>query len=83
MASELARLREAWERADARLHAHVGPEHRAHLSPQDQARVSDVDAEIGDDLRGDPGALEAAAVDARSTYDAYVGAMHLLGQGLG
>ena len=81
--SELRELHQAWERADARLHAHLASHHRAHLSQERQARVSNMETEIGDDILGDPGELEAASREARSTYDAYVMAMHGLGQGMG
>ena len=80
---ELQELHQAWERADARLHAYLAPHHRSHLSNEHQARVSDIEAEMGDDILGDPGELEAAAREAQSTYGAYTMAMHGLGQGLG
>jgi hypothetical protein len=81
--SELHELHQAWERADARLHAHVARHHRSHLSNEHQARVSNIEAEMGDDILGDPGALEAAAREAQSTYGAYTMALHALGQGMG
>ena len=62
--SELHELHQAWERADARLHAR---HHRSHLSNEHEARVSNMEAEMGDDDLGDPGALEAAAREAQST----------------
>jgi hypothetical protein len=79
--SELDQLREAWERADARLHAHLASKHRPHLPHEHQLRVSEMEAEIADDILGDPGEVEDAAEQARSTYDAYVAGLHHLGQG--
>ena len=81
--SDLQELHQAWERADARLHAHLPSHHRSHLSHEHQARVSSVGAEMGDDILGDPGEFEAAAREAQSTYSAYVMGMHQLGQGMG
>jgi hypothetical protein len=81
--SELHELHQAWERADARLHAHLARHHRSHLSNEHQARVSNIEAEMGDDVLGDPGELEAAAREAQSTYAAYTMALHGLGQGMG
>jgi hypothetical protein len=81
--SDLHELHQAWLRADARLHAHLASHHRSHLSTEPQARVSDVEAEMGDDVLGDPGELEAAAREAQSTYGAYTMALHGLGQGMG
>jgi hypothetical protein len=81
--SELRELHQAWERADARLHAHLARHHRSHLSDEHEARVSNMEAEMGDDVLGDPGELEAAAREAQSTYGAYTMAMHGLGQGMG
>ena len=81
--SELRELHQAWERADARLHAHVARHLRSHLSNEHQARVSDIEAEIADDILGDPGELEAATREAQSTYSAYVMGLHALGQGMG
>jgi hypothetical protein len=81
--SELYELHQAWERADARLHAHLARQHRSHLSNEHQARVSDMEAEIGDDILGNPGAIEAAAREAQSTYNAYTMALHALAQGMG
>ena len=37
--SELHELHQAWERADARLHAHLARHHRSHLSNEHEARV--------------------------------------------
>jgi hypothetical protein len=45
--------------------------------------VSDIEAEMGDDVLGDPGQLEAAAREAQSAYAAYTMAMHAFGQGMG
>jgi hypothetical protein len=42
-----------------------------------------MEAEMGDDVLGDPGELEAAAREAQSTYGAYTMALHGLGQGMG
>ena len=81
--SELHELHQAWERADARLHAHLARHHRSHLSNEHEARVSNMEAEMGDDVLGDPGELEAAAREAQSTYGAYTMALHGLGQGMG
>jgi len=81
--SELAKLREAWERAEAHLHAHLPHEHRDHLTDDHRAQVSNVDTEMDDDVRGDPGRVAAAAAEARTTYDAYVAGVHQLGQGMG
>lgn len=84
--SELHELHQAWERADARLHAHLARHHRSHLSHlshEHEARVSNMEAEMGDDVLGDPGELEAAAREAQSTYSAYTMALHGLGQGMG
>jgi hypothetical protein len=81
--SNLHELHQAWERADARVHAHLASHHRSHLSREQQARVSSIAAEMGDDVLGDPGEFEAAAREAQSTYSAYVMGMHQLGQGMG
>lgn len=81
--NELHELHQAWERADARLHAHMASHHRSHLSPEHQVRVSNVEAEMEEDILGDPGEIEAAAREAQSAYSAYVGALHGLGQGMG
>ena len=81
--SDLHELHQAWERADARLHAHLATEHRSHLSDERQARVAGIADEMGDDILGDPGEFEAAAREAQSTYSAYVMGMHQLGQGMG
>jgi hypothetical protein len=81
--SDLHELHQAWERADARLHAHLASHDRSHLSHEQQARVSSIAAEMGDDVLGDPGEFEAAAREAQSTYGAYVMGMHQLGQGMG
>ena len=81
--SELHELHQAWERADARLHALVARDHRSHLSIEHQARVSSMEAEIGDDILGNPGEVEDAAREAQSTYGAYTMGLHGLGQGMG
>jgi hypothetical protein len=81
--SELHELHQAWERADARLHAHLAHHHRSHLSNEHQARVSNMETEMGDDILGDRGELEAAAGEAQATYGAYTMALHGLGQGMG
>ena len=84
--SELHELHSAWERADARLHAHLAHRHSAHLehlSEQHQARVSAMAAEMDDALLGDAAAHAAAAREAQATYGAYVMAVHGLGQGMG
>jgi hypothetical protein len=81
--SDLQELHQAWERADARLHAHLASHHRSHLSSEHRARVSSMEDEMADDVLGDPGEFEAAARQAQSTYGAYVMGMHQLGQGMG
>ena len=81
--SDLHQLHQAWERADARLHAHLPTHQRGHLSDERQARVAGIADEMGDDILGDPGEFEAAAREAQSTYSAYVMGMHQLGQGMG
>ena len=81
--SDLNELHQAWERADARLHAHLASHQRSHLPPERQAQVASMGAEMGDDVLGDPGEFEEAARQAQSTYSAYVMGMHQLGQGMG
>jgi hypothetical protein len=81
--SDLQELHQAWERADARLHAHLASHDRAHLSHERQEQVASMGEEIGDDVLGDPGEFEDAARQAQSTYGAYVMGMHQLGQGMG
>jgi hypothetical protein len=81
--TDLPELYQAWERADARVHAYLTTHYRGHLSPEREARVSSMADEIGDDVLGDPGEFEEAARQAQSTYGAYVMGMHQLGQGMG
>jgi hypothetical protein len=81
--SELHGLREAWERAEARLHAHLPAEHRGHLSQEHLMRVADLQPEIADDILADPGEVEQAVAEARTTYDAYLQGVRTLGAGMG
>lgn len=81
--SELHQLRESWELAEARLHAHLPAQHRSHLPDEHLTRVADLDAEIADEILADPGAMERAVTDARTTYDAYLQGVRTLGSGMG
>jgi hypothetical protein len=81
--SELSELREKWERAEARLHAHLPPQHRGHLSSEHLGRIGDLDPEIADDILANPGAVEQAVAEARTTYDAYLQGVRTLGSGMG
>jgi hypothetical protein len=81
--TDLKSLREAWERAEARLHAHLPDEHRDHLPSDLRAGHARSDTEVGDGTPGDPDALDAAAEEARATYDAYIQGVRTLGRGLG
>lgn len=81
--SELHGLRENWERAEARLHMHLPAEHRGHLSKEHVSRIADLQPEIADDIVADPGAIEQAVAEARTTYDAYLQGVRTLGTGLG
>lgn len=81
--SELHRLREVWERAEARLHAHLPAEHREHLSQEHLVRVADLQPEIVDDILADPGEIEQAVTEARTTYEAYLQGVRTLGTGMG
>jgi hypothetical protein len=80
---ELQQLRERWQEAEARLHRHLHERHRGHLTDDERVRIDELDPEIADDLLGDPGEIEAAAEEARVTYDAYVQGVRTLGQGMG
>lgn len=81
--SELQRLRESWEAAEARLHAHLPAHHHGHLPAEHRDRVADLSPEIEDDLLGDPGEVEDAVGQARSTYDAYLQGVRTLAAGGG
>jgi hypothetical protein len=81
--SELQQLRESWERAEARLHAHLPAQHRSQRPDEHLTRGADLDAEIADEILADPGAIERAVTDARTTYDAYLEGVRTLGSGMG
>jgi hypothetical protein len=81
--TDLKSLREAWERAEARLHAHLPDQHRDHLPSDLRAGQARSDTEVGDGTRGDPAAVEAAVEEARVTYDAYIQGVRTLARGLG
>jgi hypothetical protein len=81
--SELQRLRESWEAAEARLHTHLPAHHHGHLSAEHRARVAELSPEIEDDILGDPGEVEDAVAQARSTYDAYLQGVRTLAAGGG
>jgi hypothetical protein len=81
--TDLKRLREAWERAEARLHAHLPEKHRDHLPSDLRAGHPRSDTDVGDDTPVDPAAIDAAAEEARVTYDAYIQGVRTLGRGLG
>lgn len=81
--SDLHGLRGSWERAEARLHAHLPAQHRGHLSHEHLGRVADLAPQIADDILADPGAIEQAVEQARATYDAYLQGVRTLGSGMG
>ena len=86
--TDLKSLREAWERAEARLHAHLPDQHRDHLPSDPHAGHARSDTEVGDGTPDDPAAVDPAAIDAaaeeaRATYDAYIQGVRTLGRGLG
>ncbi len=81
--SELDQLRESWERAEARLHALLPAQHRSHLPDEHLTRIADLDADIADEILAEPGAIERAVTDARTTYDAYLQGVRTLAAGSG